>query len=452
MRSMTKRKASSEPPSSESTRKRPRRDIKLSDEDPTILLNELDSDSASESENIPEICPEDITVAIFCALSYEAVAVKYSLDEEYACRPSSIGPQKYVYSYGRIKHHNVVITRPHYMGTVQAAHCASAVRQQFPNMQFAITVGTGSAISAASSSDIRLGDVAVGIPRDNHPGVIQYDFGKYEQDGFTLKGCLSKPPGILISADGSLEEDEEMGKSRLKKFLKRITRKSRWGQPMTYDASLNDRLDRMDEKVRDNQSESTIDSEQLCSWRSPVVHRGLILSGNGVVNNLRDSQIFRRGYKNSICFETESAGIMDEIPCLVVRGICDYADTHKQEGWHRYASAVAAAYCKAVLYKVPEQITEDTKAVRILAETVQQLSNQLKYIYERVHDLEQSSNKSHPKYKQSDNSIREITQVKKELLEEEDRSREENKTTRQYNFHAPVVFCENATSQEQMNT
>ncbi|KAI9036457.1 purine and uridine phosphorylase [Aspergillus affinis] len=377
---MGKRRASSEPPSSDPAGKRPRRDTRALHENPTRLSNQLDSESTSESDNITEICAEEITVAIFCALPYEAVAVRYSLDEEYTCHPRSIGPPKYVYSYGRIKHHKVVIARPHYMGTVQAGHCASAVRQQFVNVQFALAVGTGTAVPNTSSRDIRLGDVAVGLPRDNHPGIIQFDFGKYEQGAFRLKGCLNKPPAILISADGSLEEDEEMGSSRLGRFLRHITRNSQYGWPKMCDVPLEQHLIGIGKATICRESAPTCDKELLLAqeFRMPVVHRGLILSGNGIVNNIRDSDIFHRGYKDALCFETESAGIMDELPCLAIRGICSYADTRGRSGWERHAAAAAAAYCKTLLYKVPGQTNEDTKALPRLSKTVDQLSNQIK--------------------------------------------------------------------------
>jgi nucleoside phosphorylase len=32
-----------------------------------------------------------------------------------------------------------------------------------------------------------------------------------------------------------------------------------------------------------------------------------------------------------LCFEMEAAGIMNVLPCLVIRGICDYADAHKRK-------------------------------------------------------------------------------------------------------------------------
>jgi hypothetical protein len=67
---------------------------------------------------------------------------------------------------------------------------------------FALLVGTGTGIPDLPRHDIRPGDIVVSVPRDNHPGVMQYDFGKYEDEGFVLKGSLNKPPPVLLSVDG----------------------------------------------------------------------------------------------------------------------------------------------------------------------------------------------------------------------------------------------------------
>ena len=40
---------------------------------------------------------------------------------------------------------------------------------------------------------------------------------------------------------------------------------------------------------------------------------------------------------------------MDNFPCLTIRGICDYSDTHKNKNWQPYAAATAAAYAKELL-------------------------------------------------------------------------------------------------------
>lgn len=56
---------------------------------------------------------------------------------------------------------------------------------------------------------------------------------------------------------------------------------------------------------------------------------------------------------NMLCFEMEVAGLMNNFPCLVIRGICDYSDTHKSYSWQPYAVAVAAAYAKELLGIIP---------------------------------------------------------------------------------------------------
>ena len=51
----------------------------------------------------------------------------------------------------------------------------------------------------------------------------------------------------------------------------------------------------------------------------------------------------------------EAAGLMDTFPCVVIRGVCDYADSHKNKRWQRYAAATAACYCKELLGMVDQQ-------------------------------------------------------------------------------------------------
>ena len=54
-----------------------------------------------------------------------------------------------------------------------------------------------------------------------------------------------------------------------------------------------------------------------------------------------------------LCVEMEAAGLMDNFPCIVIRGICDYADSHKNKRWQPYAAATAAACAKEVLSVIP---------------------------------------------------------------------------------------------------
>lgn len=95
----------------------------------------------------------------------------------------------------------------------------------------------------------------------------------------------------------------------------------------------------------------------------PAVHYGLIASGDQVVAHGATRDRLRREL-DVLCFETEAAGLMDNFPCLVVRGICHYADSHKKERWRPYAAAAAAAaYAKELLYIVPECAIVETRPV-----------------------------------------------------------------------------------------
>ena len=55
----------------------------------------------------------------------------------------------------------------------------------------------------------------------------------------------------------------------------------------------------------------------------------------------------------------EAAGLMDSFPCLVIRGICDYADSHKNKRWQPYAAATAAAFAKELLGVINKQEVDE---------------------------------------------------------------------------------------------
>jgi hypothetical protein len=59
----------------------------------------------------------------------------------------------------------------------------------------------------------------------------------------------------------------------------------------------------------------------------------------------------------------DPAGLMLEFPCIVVRGICDYSDSHKNKQWQGYAALVAAAYARELLGYVPRGQVSHEKLV-----------------------------------------------------------------------------------------
>jgi nucleoside phosphorylase len=83
-----------------------------------------------------------------------------------------------------------------------------------------------------------------------------------------------------------------------------------------------------------------------------VVHRGTIASGELVVKDaiLRDQ--LAKEYR-LLCFEMEAAGALADFPCIVIRGISDYCDSHKNDQWHGYAAVAAAAYARQLFFHMP---------------------------------------------------------------------------------------------------
>ncbi len=104
---------------------------------------------------------------------------------------------------------------------------------------------------------------------------------------------------------------------------------------------------------------------------TPIVHYGTIASGSQLMRSAKTRDTFNKEYGGRILsFEMEAAGLMNMASCLVIRGISDYADSHKRvdKAWHGYASAAAAAFAKEYINVIPTRAVEDLKRV---AETLE---------------------------------------------------------------------------------
>jgi nucleoside phosphorylase len=108
-------------------------------------------------------------------------------------------------------------------------------------------------------------------------------------------------------------------------------------------------------------------SRSARSDSEPRIHYGTIGSANVVVKDPVVRDELKRDMK-ILCVEMEAAGLMDDFPCLVIRGICDYADSHKNKRWQPYAAAVASAYMKELLMAIPApQVAQTRNAVESTA-------------------------------------------------------------------------------------
>jgi nucleoside phosphorylase len=239
----------------------------------------------------------------------------------------------------------------------------------FTSMRFGLMVGIGGGVPSQENK-IRLGDVVVSKPGGTSGGVIQYDFGKTVQAGrFVRTGSLNKPPDVLLHAVANLQTKYMMeGPGVSKHLLEIISKYPKLRDTVTYQGLEHDILFAADYDHPEGDVSCThCDINRLASrdpreGTDPEIYYGLIASGNQVMRD--GSSRDRLGKElNVLCFEMEAAGLMDNFPCLVIRGICDYADSHKNKRWQAYAAATAAAYAKELLHVIPQNRVIETPSV-----------------------------------------------------------------------------------------
>jgi nucleoside phosphorylase len=324
---------------------------------PSPLLHRPDS-TRSRTDMPTRTHPrQSYTVGIICALDVEKAVVEATLDEEHGRVQKAAGDDN-AYTFGKIGAHNVVVAclPAGVMGKVSATAVAKDMMRSFP-IKVGLMVGICGGVWS-ERADIRLGDVVVSQPDGVHGGVVQWDYGKMERDGvFRRTGTLNKPPRPLLHAVQSLNarhmlKDSEVGANLATMFAKypRLTEK------FGHQGPEHDELFEVDYQHDKGESCADCDRSRLCNRPirtddHPQIHYGNIASGDQVVKDgpTRD-QIARE--EGILCFEMEAAGLMDTFPCVVIRGVCDYADSHKNKRWQPYAAATAACYAKELLGEI----------------------------------------------------------------------------------------------------
>ena len=316
---------------------------------------------------------EDYSVGWVCALPIELAAAQEMLDQEH----KDFIDDTNIYTLGRIGEHNVVIAclPEGQMGITSAAVVAVQMKSTFTSIRFGLIVGVGGGVPN-EEADIRLGDVVVGVPHKQYSGVVQYDFGKATPSGFERSGALNSPPTILLNAVAKMRARYFRGRSRLLEFASKLNGLSTFtrqnaGPDILFEADYN------------HIGGATCDqcSKERAVKRQPrslevMVHYGTVASGNQVIRNAVERDRLSSELGGVLCFEMEAAGLINSFPCLVIRGVCDYADSHKNKRWQAYAAGTSAACAKEVLSMIPiAEVANSRTADDIITEQRHQNSN-----------------------------------------------------------------------------
>ena len=317
---------------------------------------------------------EDYTVGWVCALPIELAAAQEMLDEEHPdLERDAADNDENLYALGSIGGHNVAIVclPAGRIGNNPAAAVATQMRATFKKIRFGLMVGIGGGVPSAEA-DVRLGDVVTSQPHGTFAGVVQYDMGKTTPSGFERTGSLNSPPQMLLAAVARVRANELRGRSKLSEHIAKLEgiarfRRNKAGPDVlfeaTYDHEAGQTCDECDASRQDTR-------QARDSGEEVAVHYGIIASGNQVMRSAAERDSVSAELGGVLCFEMEAAGLMNSFPCLVVRGICDYADSHKNKRWQPYAAATAAAYAKEVLSMIPPtEVAKSRTAEEVIRES-----------------------------------------------------------------------------------
>ncbi|KAM5521104.1 hypothetical protein FOXYSP1_14994 [Fusarium oxysporum f. sp. phaseoli] len=337
--------------------------------------------------------PQKYTVGWICAIATEYLAAQLFLDEEHEGPEFVSANDTNNYTLGKIGKHNVVIAvLPHgEYGISSATGVAKDMLNSFPNVRFGLMVGIGGG-APTPEHDIRLGDVVVSASGHGKGGVFQYDFVKAVQgQEFQETGFLNQPPTILRAAvHGLLTQYKRKGHQLDKHINDILVENPRLENEFQRPESSTDRLYHSS-KVHPPDDQSSC--AKACGGDpstlvvrpgrteyeyNPAIHYGLIASSNRLMKDAltRDALAANKGV---LCFEMEAAGLMNHFPCLVIRGICDYSDSHKNKEWQGFAAMMAAAYAKDLLYQIPPNKVEAEKPVIEVLSSIESTGNETKH-------------------------------------------------------------------------
>ncbi|UKZ67791.1 uncharacterized protein TrAtP1_008949 [Trichoderma atroviride] len=345
---------------------------------------------------------EDFEIAIICALPLEYDAVALLFDEFWDKDGDTFGRAAgdlNHYTTGRIGKHDAVLALLSHMGKTNAASAAANMRSSYGALRLVILAGICGGVPHNGKDDVFLGDVVISS------AVIQYDFGRHYPHGFMRKNTREdnfrkhdKNIGNFLTKFSTNTGQDKLHE-RTAHFLKQLQENAiKHQEKYRYPGANKDKLFESgyrhmhrklatcicsschgrkdpvcDEALTSSCDDLGCDEEYLERSRTnkeqdeaqgPAIYIGAVASGDTVMKSGEDRDRIAKK-EGVIAFEMEGAGAWEDLPCIVVKGICDYADCHKNKLWQDFAAATAASVLKAIL---EQYIQTDRSRGRLIEE------------------------------------------------------------------------------------
>ncbi|KAE9565732.1 hypothetical protein CGMCC3_g18085 [Colletotrichum fructicola] len=348
------------------------------------------------SSHPPRRRAEDVRIAVICALPREYDAVILAFDEIWSDEDTrEPALRRHNHTLGRIGIHHVVLALLPNMGKACAANEVVWLRSEYAGLEVAFLTGICGAVpKPGTENEILLGDVVIG------ESIVQYDLGRQYPSSFSQKGDvddslsrLSKDVRTFLATYETHHGRDDL-QQRITKILAQIQQvaiaKDRhcYNRPAAQDDILfepnylhkhRDQSDCVchgwaacDGAIKASCKQLKCDvrhqvSRKRLESKGPElrIHIGRIGSGDTVMKSgkHRDRVAAEHGI---IAFEMEGAGVWEEIPCIIVKGVCDYADSHKNKSWQDFAAAMAASATKALLERYVSSTTKKSSDMTLV--------------------------------------------------------------------------------------
>lgn len=342
-------------------------------------------------------CRDDFEVAIVCALKAEFDAICLVIEDFWDSRYDPYGKaigDTNSYRTGRIGKHNVVLLQLRQMGKAHAAAAAASLRSSFNKLRLVLLVGGCAAVPQRKNANVVLGDVIIST------GIVQYDFGRKFPNQFIRKDTpqdnLVKPckeVGNVLTALQTSNVTNHLIKrtANLLTDLQKNAHDKGYGSRYQYPGVYEDKLFKSDYHHKHHSLEChtcSMTDDSVCDealWatcedlgceeqglvtcrqrleeklklcqsgdithQNPNIFFGLVGSGDTVMKSGCDRDRLAAA-EDIIAFEMEAAGLWEDVPSLVVKGVFDYGDSHKNKLWHHFASATAACAARAIIERL----------------------------------------------------------------------------------------------------